>query len=326
MNMQTKGTPQPQQWELIIADAEPEFNAIALAASTPVNFASEQQYALQIMRTNSALQRCPTSSIRDAILNVAAVGLTLNPVAKLAYLVPRKGLCCLDISYRGLIKIAVESGAILAAKSVLVREHDQFRNNGPFQMPDHDYDPFAPSAQRGEIRGGYSVARLPSGIDVVEFVSREELEKIKRASATDKSKPDNPWNAWEDQMMLKSITRRGSKGWPPTERLAKAVALTQEADGFEIDVTPEAPQLTTRGGRPNPAAYAEAAVPAAPENNSQRADLLAYLEQEVVPQGSNAYSAIWKKLTRASRELVGAADHERLWELALAADGNTVAA
>lgn len=319
MNTQTKGQSQPQ-WELIIADAEPEFSAIALAASTPVNFASEQQYALQIMRSNGALQRCPTSSIRDAILNVAAVGLTLNPVAKLAYLVPRKGQCCLDISYRGLIKIAVESGAILAAKAVLVRANDTFRNNGPFQLPDHDYDPFASNAERGELRGGYSVARLPSGIDIVDFVSREDIEKIKRASATDKSKPDNPWNAWEDQMTLKSIIRRGSKGWPVTDRLAKAVALTQEADGFEVDITPEAPQLTGRSGRPNGAAYADAALPEAPADNDQRADLLAYLEQDICPQGSSAYSATWKKLTRASRELVGAVDHERLWNLAVAAD------
>lgn len=319
MNMQARADSQPQ-WEIIIADAEPEFNAIALAAETPVNFASEQQYALQIMRTNSALQRCPTSSIRDAILNVAAVGLTLNPVAKLAYLVPRKGQCCLDISYRGLMKVAVESGSILAVKPVLVRANDRFRQNGPFQMPDHDYDPFAPAEQRGDILGGYSVARLPSGIDIVDFVSREDLEKIKRASATDKSKPDNPWNAWEDQMMLKSIVRRGAKGWPSNDiRLAKAIALTQQADGFEYDVTPAAQQLTDRNGRPSGAAYAEAALPQAADDG-QRADLLDYLQQEICPQGSNAYSETWKKMTRAARELVGAADHERLWALALQAD------
>jgi recombination protein RecT len=38
---------------------------------------------------------------------VAAIGITLNPASKLAYLVPRDGMVCLDISYMGLLHRAV---------------------------------------------------------------------------------------------------------------------------------------------------------------------------------------------------------------------------
>ena len=60
------------------------------------------------------------ASLRSAILNVAAIGISLNPSLAHAYLVPRDGAICLDISYRGLVKLATDAGAIEWAKAVLV--------------------------------------------------------------------------------------------------------------------------------------------------------------------------------------------------------------
>ncbi len=66
------------------------------------------------------------ASVRAAILNVAAIGISLNPALGHAYLVPRGGVICLDISYRGLIKKATDSGSIKWAKADAVYEKDKF--------------------------------------------------------------------------------------------------------------------------------------------------------------------------------------------------------
>ena len=79
-----------------------------------IKFEKEAEFALQLLGTNSYLTSIAMSnqnSLKNAIVNVAAIGITLNPARKLAYLVPRDSKVCLDISYIGLMHIAQESGA-----------------------------------------------------------------------------------------------------------------------------------------------------------------------------------------------------------------------
>lgn len=72
----------------------------------------------------------------------AGIGISLNPAQKLAYLVPRKGAICLDISYMGLMHIAQQSGAIKWCQSAIVRRNDQFRREGLDKPPIHIYNDF----------------------------------------------------------------------------------------------------------------------------------------------------------------------------------------
>jgi len=88
-----------------------------------LKFESECLFARQQVTAKSstmqAAQKAP-ESLKSAILNVAAVGISLNPATAHAYLVPRDNRICLDIAYRGLVKLATDSGAIEWAKAVLV--------------------------------------------------------------------------------------------------------------------------------------------------------------------------------------------------------------
>ena len=180
------------------------------------------------------------SSLRLAMYNVAAVGLTLNSNQGLAYLVPRRlrrnedPKVMLDISYRGLITIGVETGAIRWAKAELVYEKDQFAYKGPAEKPDHICDPF--SKDRGVVRGGYSIAELPSGGVLVEVMSKADMDKIRDKSEAFKN-GFGSWIEWEDQMQLKSVTKRGSKWWPKTtSRMAKALQILHEENGEGLAV------------------------------------------------------------------------------------------
>ena len=138
-----------ETWALAIASAERKFTEIAVADGNLVTYQREAMFALQAVAKIEFLQKCSTESLRNAVINVAAVGLTINPAMKLAYLVPRKGVACLDISYIGLVKIATDSGGVLAVAAVPVRANDSFHYRGPFEAPAHDFDPFASESARG---------------------------------------------------------------------------------------------------------------------------------------------------------------------------------
>lgn len=239
------------QWHQAIESAKDKFSG------SDLDFFQEKIFATQHLMNNKYLldvaQKNPPS-LRLAMYNVAAVGLTLNPNQGLAYLVPRRlrkdedAVVMLDISYRGLIAIGVETGAIRWAKAELVYEKDQFTYKGPAEKPDHFCDPF--STERGAVRGGYCIAELPSGGVLVEPMSKADMNKIRDVSEAFK-KGVGPWVDWEDQMQLKSVVKRASKWWPKsTPRLAKALQILNEENGEGLAVLSK--DMATVGMLPPP--------------------------------------------------------------------------
>lgn len=218
-------------WVGLIQKAEPHFTEIAEKTGNLVNFKREAMFALQTINGSEYLQKCSPESVFNALINVASVGLTLSPAEKLAYLVPRKGVCCLDISYRGMVKIATDSGGVAAVTAEIVREADEFEWFDKFTRPRHRFDPFAPAEQRGDIRGVYCMAVLSSGITQVEALSMQEITKIRTKS---KAK-DGPWFDWPEEMMKKSVVRRASKMWPHSERMQEAMTILDQHQGLDPD-------------------------------------------------------------------------------------------
>lgn len=218
-----------ETWALAIASAERKFTEIAIADGNLVTYQREAMFALQCVGGSEHLQKCDTESLRNAVINVASVGLTINPAMKLAYLVPRKGKACLDISYIGLVKIATDSGGVLAVAAIPVRANDRFIYRGPFEAPEHIFNPFASETERGEIIGVYTIAKLTSGVTQIETLSRGELDKIRAMSKA----ASGPWFDWFEEMVKKSVIKRASKLWPRTERLAAAEAILNEHQGNE---------------------------------------------------------------------------------------------
>ncbi|UZE97257.1 recombinase RecT [Alkalimarinus alittae] len=211
-------------WKTAISTSESKFKEF-----NTLDFSQEQIFATQLMKNNDYLlqtaKKDPTS-LKLALYNVAAIGLSLHPSSGLAYLIPRKGKIIVDISYRGLIKLGVESGAIRWAKAELVYAQDSFTYHGPAEKPTHNYDPF--ESNRGELRGGYCIAELASGGFLVEAMSKADMDKIRNSSEAFKKK-SGPWVEWEDQMQLKSIVKRAYKWWPSSNyRMAEAVRILNE--------------------------------------------------------------------------------------------------
>jgi recombination protein RecT len=242
-------------WADVIDQSADKFNQIANRAQL-VTWAEESQFAIQAIQKNEKLSQCVPVTVQNAIINVASVGLTLNHALGYAYLVPESVKqkdqngrdvwvqeCLLRVSFKGLLKIATDSGSILWAKAEIVKASDEFEYLGVCTPPSHKMNPFK---DRGATIGCYCVAKTHQGDFLVDFMSMDDINKVKGAAKT-----KTVWDAWFDEMVKKAMIKRASKQWPKTDRddrLDRAIAVVNEYEGSEEPLRQEReinPQPTT---------------------------------------------------------------------------------
>lgn len=225
-------------YQVAIINAKKKFVEIV---SDPKAYDRESVYAMQHIIKNDFAMRVANEnpmSVHLAMVNVASVGLTLSPANAYAYLVPRDGAIVLDISYKGLIKIATDTGSVEWVRADLVYESDEFTYNGPAEMPTHKANPFK---GRGDPVGVYCIAKTHGGDILTEVMSMDELAKIRGKSMSYIKKKSGPWVEWFDQMAKKAVIKRASKTWPYTDRmdrLDEAIDLANESEGgYDLEAT-----------------------------------------------------------------------------------------
>ena len=230
--------------QALVLNTQQAFDAVLCDKS--ITFQREAEFAMQVMQGNDYLIKCAVQnpqSVIDAVTNIAAIGISLNPAKKHAYLVPRKGKICLDISYMGLMDLAIQSGSIRWAQAVLVHAADRFTIIGVDKPPAHERDPFA--KDRGDIIGVYVVAKTADGDYLTETMTRDEIDGIMNRSESVKADKTTPWKTDYGEMAKKTVVKRAQKYWPKTERLEKAVHYMDTDGGEGIVLNPEVKQLTS---------------------------------------------------------------------------------
>lgn len=216
----------------------------AVSVDRSINFEREAGFAIQMISASDyalgvAMQN--KQSVIDAVTNIAAIGISLNPAKKQAYLVPRKNKICLDLSYMGLIDLAIQDGGIKWAQAQLVCEHDTFSLNGFDKPPLHQFVPF--SKARGEYVGVYVVVKTSDGEYLTHTMEIGEAYAIRdRSESWKKQAPGKrgPWESDPGEMIKKTCVKRASKYWPKTDRLDKAIHYlnTDGGEGLEPLATP----------------------------------------------------------------------------------------
>jgi len=179
---------------------------------------------VQTIQANDFMTKIAASnrqSVVNAVTNIAAIGISLNPAKKQAYLVPRDGKVCLDISYMGLMDLAMAGGSIRWAQAELVHEGDRFELNGLDRPPTHSFNPFG--SDRGDIVGAYVVVKTSDGDYLTTCMSRADIDAIMNRSQSVKSGRSSPWKTDYGEMAKKTVVKRAYKYWPKTERLEQAI-------------------------------------------------------------------------------------------------------
>ena len=276
-----------------------------------ISFEREAEFAIQILSSSDyalKLAQGNRQSVINSVTNIAAIGISLNPAKKQAYLVPRDGKICLDISYIGMVELAVASGSVRWVKAELVREADRFTLQGFDKPPIHDFNPF--SKDRGEVVGVYCVAKTADGDYLTDVMAIDEVNAIRDRSSAWKAwiskQKSCPWVTDPGEMIKKTIVKRASKMWPKTERLDQAIHhLNTEGDEGLAELAPSR------------------AAPAAQEKPAF--DLAAWIEKAKKAETTEELEKVWKLGADAARKAGDRPGYDKFKTIVVAA-GSTLRA
>jgi recombination protein RecT len=211
-------------YALIIYD--PKIKNAFLEVADERTYLKEIIFAKQAFDNSEALQNCSTASIRAAIANIALTGASLNPALQQAFLIPRGGKCCLDFSYRGLCKIAVDSKSVYDIDATAVFEGDKFY----YEMglnPVLTHVPVMHDKEKPPVVAAYAIATLFHGIKKFVVLDREKIERAKKSSQT-----ANVWKEHYDEMAKKTAVKLLYKLLPQSEKMSVAVKALNEHEGL----------------------------------------------------------------------------------------------
>jgi recombination protein RecT len=198
---------------------------LALALPKHLNVERMMRICLTTVQRVPALLECSQASVLGSILQAAQLGLEPDGILGEAYLIPYNGTCQLIPGYKGLMKLARNSGQISTVYARVVHAKDAFRYSFGLKdvlkhVPSLDEEP-------GEVSHAYAVARLKDGSVQFEVMSRREIEAIRKRSKAGKS---GPWVTDWDEMAKKTVLRRLSKTLPASVELQRAVVLDEQVD------------------------------------------------------------------------------------------------
>jgi len=211
------------------------FNSIERAMQdagfAPEKVKQEVSFAIQLINKSSQLQKCSKDSMLQAVLNISNIGLSLNPAAKEAYLIPRwngvsKSMeASLEPGYVGLVKLLTDAGSVTSVLAQAVHDKDEFQidladNHNPvIHKPNY-------REKRGDVIGVYALATLPDGARQVEYMTLEEVLEIRERSETYRAFKEGKiksctWESDFKEMARKTVIKRIYKYLPRTERMEK---------------------------------------------------------------------------------------------------------
>jgi recombination protein RecT len=183
--------------------------------------------AITLIGTSPGLQQCTPESFLGALMTASQLGLEPGPLGE-AYLVPYGKQVTFIPGYKGLIKLAYQSGQLRRIAAHVIREHDEF-----------DYaqglDPYLVHkpklAKRGEPIGVYAVAVLATGEKSFVVLSVDQVEAIRRRSRASKN---GPWVTDWDAMARKTAIRQLAR-WLPMSTDLREFGLAVALDGSQRD-------------------------------------------------------------------------------------------
>lgn len=232
-----------------IMEKRADFEALAKIHGV-VNFKREASFALQALERNDYLASVASKnpkSLQNSIINCAAIGISLNPAYRNAYLVPRGREVCLDIGYMGFIYLATEAKSIMWAQAETVKERDEYKYNGVGKAPTHIMNSFG---DRGKAIGFYVVVKTMDGdflttqmsVDEVNYIRdrSEGYKSYKRALKQGQTK-QTPWVDFYEEMAKKTVIKRAAKTWPRTDasdRLFKAIESDNAVNKVDLSSEP----------------------------------------------------------------------------------------
>ena len=166
------------------------------------------------------LLECSKQTLFDALTFITQCG--LEPILGQVYLVPFRNTkssetdCQVIIGYKGLVVLALRSGAVSHVEARVVYECD-CRAPGIFELDLGDtprllHKPnWRDRVPNSEMVGAYCIVTLNNGHKITDFMNKAEIEAIKNRS---RAKDEGPWVTDPSEMWKKTVTKRTLKYTP----------------------------------------------------------------------------------------------------------------
>lgn len=221
-----------------------------MMATLPKHLTPERmtQVAMVATMQTPLLLDCTQESVINCVLKCSQLGLIPDPFLGEAYLIPfrnnKKNVyeCTLIPGYRGLVKLARQSGEISTIYAQVVHKKDEFDFHFG-DNPEIKHHPYVGPDGPGEFVAAYAIAKFKDGQIQREVMLKREIDLIRGRS---KSSNNGPWVTDYEEMAKKTVIRRLFKLLPTStemqmvmthnpNRFADAIDTTMSADELDID-------------------------------------------------------------------------------------------
>ena len=209
-------TPQQKNLAKLITDMTPE-----LAKALPKHVTPERmaRIAVTVVRATPKLAECSPASFLGALLTASQLGLEPGPTGE-AYFVPYKTTCTFIPGYRGLIKLARQSGQVSDIYAEIVYSNDRYKVTlGLNRDIEHE---IVDRNNRGEPTDVYAVAKFKDGTTTFVTMTKAEVEAIRKRSM---AANNGPWVTDWNAMAKKTAVRQLSKWLPLSPEFNTAISM-----------------------------------------------------------------------------------------------------
>jgi len=216
----------------LIKSRENTFKSLLPQGNSSSRFVSS---CLIAVKMNNKLQQCDAGSLIKAMMESARFGLEPNSPLSEAALVPYGKRVEFLIQYRGLLKLAWNSGMIRSMDFDKICANDKLVYKKGFDQ-DFQHEPNL-LRDRGEPYAYYAYAEMKKGGKALTVMTKDEIIKhMKHYSKAYKSK-DSPWVTDFDAMAIKTVIRQLVDKKLPKATTSEALLMQQAA---HIDDIPPA--------------------------------------------------------------------------------------
>ncbi len=186
--------------------------------------------SLMAIQMNPKLQQCSAKSVLKAIGECARYGLEPNSPLSEAALVPYGNRVEFLIEYRGLLKLAWNSGLIKCIEYDKICENDTYEYTKGFNS-NFVHKPLL-VGDRGQTIAYYSYAEMVGGGHAMVLMSTDEIKAHGKQFSKSYAFKSSPWQTDFDAMAVKTVIRQLLDKKCPKGNSSEA-KLMQEAVHFE---------------------------------------------------------------------------------------------
>ena len=204
--------------ELTSKSIQPVKDRMATLGMDPNQIEREASFALQIINRDTNLQSCTQASLLSAILNVANIGLTLNPAANECCIVARWNSklrakeAVLEPMYQGLARLAMREGVVKQLNCQVIYKNDHITVDAADNIKPvlHMVNSFE---DRGDMIGVYCISTDQDGLRQVELMSVAQVNAIRDEADAYKAFKEGklsstPWSTSYTEMARKTVLKR----------------------------------------------------------------------------------------------------------------------